>query len=864
MISCYVVALKSTKKSEKSATPDEIHQFVKNKQDGYEIIKAGQPVMPYFDGDFYHESEVEMLAKFESDRHALLNELSTCYPIFDNTKIKLILFTSNGFDTDHKKWKNSIHVLLRGAGYFTSNQDIVKPATGIFDNTVYKPYQKFRLPFCSKKGQNRFKNLLYNGITYDINNFEESGLTFADLLITQTHGESEFIPLEPDVCSTDECSDLDVCSDSGSDDSGSDSGPDSDLKIDLSETGPVKLIYPFKTVKDFKNLTDLIDTKIWIANHKNWMKIMRVSKNIMKEFDDADTAKIRLIIHDLCKMDTRPNKYKAKEVDAFLDREDNKSIESISWGTLCRIAKECNEIEYQKLVDKKRGQSAKKPSKKPSKKPKKKPKEDKIPKDDIFNIQRIERLQREPVKYYWKDHKKFNNKNFKKPDEIIKYMTDSAFKINNGGKPFYITKDRIVKKLDKDKKPVYAYEMKTILNNPFKVVDKAVNFKINGEKYDLFKFSTEFFQKFSYDYSEMLPYSGTDDPYLHSEYIDDRIFNKFEAFTMASYEYKDKESATFDTMMYHIKSVICGDDKKVYDYLIGWLAYLIQFPERKHETCILLQSLEGAGKNMFIEIVKSLIGTHYCYDTADVEDIIGGFNYHLSGKLLVIGDELVGYAGFKKSDMIKGMTTAQNINITKKGVDTIQEASFQRYMFTTNNIETLRISNEDRRILVIGVSNIRIGDFDYFKKLKAEMNNFDNVKKLFDYLNAYDLSDFNFRKAPITALKKDMIVSQLDDIYDWFIDYVETHVSNGSKFYIKSGDAYESYAEYSKSNIRKKDFKTKLMRNIACEYKKINNTRQFIFNTDVVGDMLVNLMNLDENPFHKNSDTVYDSQDNED
>jgi len=253
--------------------------------------------------------------------------------------------------------------------------------------------------------------------------------------------------------------------------------------------------------------------------------------------------------------------------------------------------------------------------------------------------------------------------------------------------------------------------------------------------------------------------------------------------------------------------------------------------------------------------VKLLIGEHYCFDTSNMDDIIGQFNSQLSGKLVVIGDELIAYAGFRKSDAIKAMTTSKNINVTKKGVDTIQESSFHRYIFTTNNIETLRITNDDRRILVLGVSDTKKGDFKYFRELKEEMSNPDNIKKVFEYLMNYDLTGFDFRKAPVTKLKEQMIVSQLDDVYDWFVQYAEDQPIIVGEIRILRSVAYDDYCEYTKSKMRPKDFTAKLEHLLKCEYKKFQKGRYYVFKIDATNKLLMKLMRLTRAPLGQPDDS---------
>ena len=874
----YTPKINLKKEFDESLSAEDIFNKIKLTGEGYEVLSESTRVIPYFDYDYLYNTEEERADAFPEDLKRVETEIKECYP-----EGKLIIFTSNGIDLDKKNaedkrpelliaeqaksrpnkrtiaklsipvayYKNSINVIVRGVGSFESNQYIVKPKNGTFDKNVYKKYQLIRAPFASKLDHNRPKNIhcYPSGGYLDIISYEEEMsnvfegepaqfIEFEKLLISNTIGECDYfagIKLKAKIDKEDRLKEptlIDVSLDNDDDDS--DDSED-------SETTRSDVIPVFKTTKHLKHL--LLCLKIdRIDSMDPWLLLMRVCKNIMKTFTDADDiTKTKNIIHK--HMEQTPDKYKFDEVENFLTKDDEIYDQLATWGTLGKMAKEDNPRHYEKIL-----KLAKK-----------------IKEDDIFNTDRINNLAREPRKYYWSDYNLFAGKKFKTPDEILKYMIDTTYKIMNGGSPYFITMNRTFKEFAKKQDSRYKtmefnYEYKTLISSPFnKSLKNYCIFELQGKKYDLVDFSEEFFQKYHFMGAEMLPYAGLDDPFKEftvESKLDYKILNRFEGFRMAKYQLAPSDKIpTCHLMLAHIKNVICQDDKsddssnlKLYDYVIGWLAWLIQKPDLKHETCLLLQGIEGCGKNMFIEFVKRVIGEKICFDTYNIKDIIGDFNALLSGKLLIIGDELVGYAGFKKSDFIKGMLTSPNISITKKGVDTIAEKSFQRYIFTTNNEETLRISNNDRRICIVGVSSSMVGNREYFTKLMEEMNDLNNIKCLFDYLNTYDLTGYDFRKAPDTRLKTQTVNKQMDPIYEWFIDYSQglPPVSPDTKsITLKSAVVHESFVKYTNNNSITKiglSNKIKTLFEESCIYMRKTSGMVYIFDIQKTNKMFMDMM----------------------
>ena len=815
---------------------EQMYNKVLSTGEGYEVITPGQPVLPYYDYDIYYHSEEDRLNNFDRDMKLVITEMNKFYK-----NPKLTIFTSCGIDTDkqtanntrddnikqhkielleltleHSKnpnekydtiqkeiksdmrvirkpipyFKNSINIIVHGCGYYKSNIDILKPTIGKFDRNVYKNYQLIRAPFASKSGQNRFKNVYIDSVEYNIDTYEGN---YEDLLITNIESEELIIDLNEISIDDVELSDDD-------------------------EVVPENVSTIFKSPKHLKYLLLCLNIER-IDNMNDWLVLMRICKNIVNTFISNDKQKAIDITHK--HMEQMPDKYKFNEVELFLNKEELEIDNPATWGTLAKMAFEDKPRHYEKLLKR----------------------ASKIKKGDIFNEDRIKQLMSEPRKYYWGDYGIFNGIKTKEPDEILKYMIDTTYKIMNGGKPYYITMNKTFKEFTKKYDMVFNYEFKTINQNPFNAIKKCCMFKIGDVEYDMFDFSVEFFQRCHFMSAEMLPYPGLDDPFKENMQTNYRILNRFEGFRMS--KYTATYPGTCEKMLYHIKEIVCGGDEKLYIYVLGWLAWIIQKPDQKHETCLLLQGVEGCGKNKLVEIVKRVLGETLCFDTYNIEDIIGGFNSQLSGKLLIIGDELVGYAGFKKSDFIKGMLTSPNISITKKGVDTIAEKSFQRYIFTTNNDETLRISNNDRRICIIGVLDTMKGNYKYFGELTAEMDDLNNIKCLFDYLANYDLTDYDFRNSPETALKTETINNQMDDIYNWFIDYTDSVACGDNELRIKSMVAYDSYREYTNKVIRRKDFNNKMIKLLKCEYRKMRNGRHYIFNVEHTNNMFKTLYKND-------------------
>ena len=59
-----------------------------------------------------------------------------------------------------------------------------------------------------------------------------------------------------------------------------------------------------------------------------------------------------------------------------------------------------------------------------------------------------------------------------------------------------------------------------------------------------------------------------------------------------------------DPFLVLIKEVICSNDDKLYNYVIGWISLMIQHPGIKNETAVMLKGLQRIGKKRICECYK--------------------------------------------------------------------------------------------------------------------------------------------------------------------------------------------------------------------------------------------------------------------
>ena len=106
----------------------------------------------------------------------------------------------------------------------------------------------------------------------------------------------------------------------------------------------------------------------------------------------------------------------------------------------------------------------------------------------------------------------------------------------------------------------------------------------------------------------------------------------------------------------HIAEVVAGGDVEVGDYVIRWIAWAIQHPDRQAEVALVLIGAKGVGKGTLVRVLERIFGAH-AFQVTSREEVIGQFNGHLQDCVLFVADEAY-WGGDKRCvGRLQGMIT---------------------------------------------------------------------------------------------------------------------------------------------------------------------------------------------------------------
>lgn len=217
----------------------------------------------------------------------------------------------------------------------------------------------------------------------------------------------------------------------------------------------------------------------------------------------------------------------------------------------------------------------------------------------------------------------------------------------------------------------------------------------------------------------------------------------------------------------HIREIICDCDESKFEYLIRYIAHMLQKPEEKPGVMIVLSSKQGTGKGLFFECLRRIWSSSTVF-TSSIKDVVGQFNSVLENSYVLILDEAFFHGDRGAWDRMKSLITEPFLRIEAKFQPQRQVNSLHRIFASTNHRQFGATTFDDRRHLFFGVAESRVGDFNYFKQLAEAIADDAVIAAMAAELESMDLRVFNVREFPKSSERAFQVLESLIGFDDYW------------------------------------------------------------------------------------------------
>jgi hypothetical protein len=152
-----------------------------------------------------------------------------------------------------------------------------------------------------------------------------------------------------------------------------------------------------------------------------------------------------------------------------------------------------------------------------------------------------------------------------------------------------------------------------------------------------------------------------------------------------------------------IHESLAGGNPEYADYILRWLAFAVQHPERAAEVALVFRGARGVGKSTLGHAMRRMFGQHGMSVTHP-QHLHGQFNDHLHDCVLLFADEAVAPGEKKAEQMIKVMITEPTLLIEPKGLGKFTARNRLHVMMASNERWVVPAGADERRFAIFDVS----------------------------------------------------------------------------------------------------------------------------------------------------------------
>ena len=280
--------------------------------------------------------------------------------------------------------------------------------------------------------------------------------------------------------------------------------------------------------------------------------------------------------------------------------------------------------------------------------------------------------------------------------------------------------------------------------------------------------------------------------------VPSHVYNTWEGFVAENFDPDDVKDYPY---IKELIKALSNYEPEVENYIYNYLAHLVQKPGELPRTAIFMQSAPGVGKNLFFEnFCNKMLGNQYLLVTTNIDDIIGTFPL-TKGKLVVCLDEANAGDTFSKNNKVKGHITQEYEFIQKKGIDGVKTLNCNRMFGFTNENNSFKVEEGDRRIFATRCSSKYKGNSSFFINVLNEFKNIDCVNQFYQDLKNRDISGFNAEiDRPTTELYKELKSISISNEVRFLYEYAVEFSGEDESRWIQANHLYNHYKTFCTEN----------------------------------------------------------------
>ena len=208
-------------------------------------------------------------------------------------------------------------------------------------------------------------------------------------------------------------------------------------------------------------------------------------------------------------------------------------------------------------------------------------------------------------------------------------------------------------------------------------------------------------------------------------------------------------------------------NERMRNWVIQWMAHMIQRPCEKVHSAVCFCGPQGTGKSLLTEILTAVLGEANV-STISNKELGSDFTGWAANKLLVIAEEVSGLDPKHDGARLKGFITLPRVSINEKFIKQYELPNLARYIFCSNDPVPVFLYPDDRRYAVCKTLRENKIPSHIGAAIKRWLLKDGGSRHVKYFLEHVDLAGFDpTHKPPLTEDKLEVIENSRTGIHSW-------------------------------------------------------------------------------------------------
>ena len=199
------------------------------------------------------------------------------------------------------------------------------------------------------------------------------------------------------------------------------------------------------------------------------------------------------------------------------------------------------------------------------------------------------------------------------------------------------------------------------------------------------------------------------------------------------------------------------------EYIMKWLAQLVQQPFEKPGTSLIIMGDKRTGKDTPFDFLNEfVIGGDYTRNyTCGGNQFFDKYDVGRMNMFLCKVEEADRRTFMQNSSSFKTLITAQSENYNDKGRKAVVVANYNRFVLTLNpGASPVELSDGEQRFIIATISNDRKHDIPFWTEVRRVLFNKEAGRAVGHWLSTIDISGFDFRTPPADEFQETLVESE--------------------------------------------------------------------------------------------------------